>query len=159
MKKLIAGIALFVSITLLGTSAWAGKHTQRRGTAAEAQDMVKRAIAFFDKVGDEAFNYFTNTPAPDFRKDDLYIFVLKDAEGGPLVAHGATPSLVGREVVTLIDPDDLNIGRAILDKATAQDAWVDYGWKDPISGKVVSKSSWVVRHKATYIFGCGIYKP
>ena len=159
MKKLIAGIALIVSITLLGTSAWAGKHAQRRGTAAEARDMVKRAIAFFDKKGEKAaFDRFTNTPAPDFRKDDLYIFVLKDAEGGALVAHGATPSLVGREVVTLIDPDDLNIGKALLDKATAQGAWVDYGWKDPISGKVVSKSSWVVRHKGL-IFGCGIYKP
>ena len=159
MKNPIAGIALFVSIALLGTSAWAGKHTQRRGTAAEAQDMVKRAIAFFDKMGEKvAFDRFTQNPAPEFKKADLYIVVLRAVEGGPIVAHGETPSLVGRDVVKMLDAEGLNIGKAILEKVTAQGTWVDYKWKDPLTEKSMQKSSWVVRHKG-YIFGCGIYKP
>ena len=159
MKKLIAGIALFVSITLLGTSAWADKHTQRRGTAAEAQDMVKRAIAFFDNAGEKtAFNHFTYNPASEFKKADLYIFVLRAVEGAPIVAHGESPSLVGRDVVKMLDAEGLNIGKAILEKVTAQGTWVDYKWKDPLTEKLIQKSSWVVRHKG-YVFGCGIYKP
>ena len=159
MKKAAVNIALIVSLLLPAASALADKHGQKRGTPAQAQAMVAKAVALFDKEGAEAaFDRLTNRPGAEFRNADLYIFVLKADKGGPLVAHGATPSLVGREVVTLIDPDGLNIGRAILDKATAKGAWVDYGWKDPISGKVVPKSSWVVRHKGL-IFGCGIYKP
>ena len=159
MKNPIAGIALFVSIALLGTSTWAGKHAQRRGTAAEAQDMVKRAIAFFDSAGEKAaFDRFTNSPAPEFKKADLYIFVLRAVEGGPIVAHGESPSLVGRDVVKMLDAEGLNIGKAILEKVTAQGTWVDYKWADPLSKKSMQKSSWVVRHKG-YIFGCGIYKP
>ena len=97
MKRLIAAIALFASIALIGTPAWAGKHAQRRGTAAEARDMVKRAIAFFDKVGARmAFNHFTYNPAPEFKKADLYIFVLRVVEGGPIVAHGAYPDRIGK---------------------------------------------------------------
>ena len=159
MKKLMAGIALIVSIALLGTPAWAGKHAQRRGTAAEAQAMVKRAIAFFDKVGARmAFNHFTYNPAPEFKKADLYIFVFTMVEGGPLVAHGASPSLVGRDVVKMIDAEGLNIGKALLEKVTTEGTWVDYKWRDPLTGKLLQKSSWVVRHKG-YVFGCGIYKP
>ena len=75
-----------------------------------------------------------------------------------IVAHARTRSLIGVNATTLIDPGGLNIGRAIRDKATAKGAWVDYGWKDPLTGKVVPKSSWVVRHKG-HIFGCGIHKP
>ena len=41
--------------------------------------------------------------------------------------------------------------------ATTNGAWVDYRWEDPLTGKVVPKSSWVVLHNG-YIFGCGIYK-
>ena len=149
MNKSIAGIALFASIALIGTSAWAGKHVQRRSTAAEAQDMVKRAIAFFDSAGEKAaFDRFTNSPAPEFKKADLYIFVLKAVEGGPIVAHGAFPDRIGKNAAT---PD-------LVDDATPRGAWVDYKWKDPLTEKFMQKSSWVVRHKG-YVFGCGIYKP
>ena len=149
MKRLIAAIALFASIALIGTPAWAGKHAQRRGTAAEARDMVKRAIAFFDKVGARmAFKHFTYNPAPEFKKADLYIFVLRVVEGGPIVAHGAYPDRIGKNAAT----------PALVDDAAPQGAWVDYRFKDPLTEKFMQKSSWVVRHKG-YVFGCGIYKP
>ena len=160
MKKVVTvNIALIVSFALLAAAAFAGKHEQKRGTPAQAQAMVVKAVALYDEKGAEAaFDRFTRRPGSEFRRADLYIFVIKADKGGSILAHAATPSLVGSDAVTLLDPNGLNIGRAILDKATAQGAWVDYGWEDPLSGKVVPKSSWVVRHKG-HIFGCGIYKP
>ena len=150
---------LIVSILILATPALAGKHGQKRGTPAQAQAMVAKAVALFDKAGMKAaFDRFTNRPGREFRHLDLYIFVVKAEEGARIVAHGVDRSLIGKNATTLVDPGGLNIGRAFLEKATAKGTWVDYGWKDPLTGKVVPKSSWVVLHKG-YIFGCGIYKP
>ncbi len=158
-KTFIATITILVSLLLIATPALADKHAQKRGTPAQAQAMVAKAVALFEEKGlKAAFDRFTNRPGAEFNHLDLYIFVLKDAEGARIVAHAQTRSIIGTNASTLIDPGGLNIGRAILDKATAKGAWVDYGWKDPLTGKVVPKSSWAVRHKG-FIFGCGIHKP
>ena len=150
---------IILSLLLLASPALADKHAQKRGTPAEAQAMVAKAVALFEEAGMKAaFDRFTNRPGADFKHLDLYIFVLKAEEGARIVAHAQTRSLIGTKATTLIDPNGLNIGRAALEKATAKGAWVDYGWKDPLTGKTVPKSSWAVRHKG-FIFGCGIHKP
>ncbi len=152
-------IALIICLLLLAAPALADKHAQKRGTPAQAQAMVAKAIALFDQEGMKAaFDRFTNRPGAEFKHLDLYIFVLEAAEGARIVAHAQTRSLIGTNASTLIDPGGLNIGNAALAKATAKGAWVDYGWKDPLTGKVVLKSSWAVLHKG-YIFGCGVHKP
>ena len=152
-------IVLIVSSLFLAAPALAGKHAQKRGTPAEAQVMVAKAVALFEEAGMKAaFDRFTNRPGAEFNHLDLYIFVLKAEEGARIVAHAQTRSIIGTKATTLIDPDGLNIGRAILAKAKPEGAWVDYGWKDPLTGKTVPKSSWVVRHKGL-IFGCGIHQP
>ena len=156
---LLLKIALIVSLLLIASPAFAEEQVQKRGTPAQAQVMVAKAVALFEKAGMKAaFDRFTNRPGAEFNHLDLYIFVLKDAGGARIVAHAQTRSIIGTDATTLIDPDGLNIGRAILAKAKPEGAWVDYGWKDPLTGKVVPKSSWVVRHKG-FIFGCGIHKP
>ncbi len=158
-KTFIATITILVSLLLIAAPAFADKHKQKRGTPAQARAMVARAVALFDKEGMRAaFDRFTNRPGAEFNHLDLYIFVLKAEKGARIVSHAQTRSIIGTDAASLIDPNGLNIGRAILDKATAKGAWVDYGWKDPLTGKVVPKSSWVVRHKG-HIFGCGIHKP
>ena len=160
MKKTAAlKIAFFVSALSICAPAFAEEHAQKRGTPAEAQAMVAKAIALFEEKGAEAaFDRFTNSPGKEFKHLDLYIFVGKAEEGARIVAHAVDRSLIGTEATTLIDPNGLNIGRAFLEKATPQGAWVDYGWKDPLTGKVAPKSSWVILHKG-YIFGCGVHKP
>ena len=158
-KTFLLKIVLIISILILAAPALAGERAQKRGTPAQAQAMVARAVALFEEKGlQAAFDRFTNRPGAEFNHLDLYIFVLKAEEGARIVAHARTRSLIGVNAATLIDPAGLSIGRAILDKATVKGAWVDYGWKDPLTGKVVPKSSWVVRHKG-HIFGCGIHKP
>ena len=154
---LLIKIALIASVLLLSAPAFAEE--QKRGTPAQAQAMVAKAVALFDKVGMKAaFDRISNRPAPEFKHLDLYIFVLKAEKGARIVAHAQTRSLIGTNASTLIDPGGLNIGHAILAKVKPEGVWVDYGWKDPITGEVAPKSSWAVLHKG-YIFGCGIHKP
>ena len=54
--------------------------------------------------------------------------------------------------------DGYAYGKEFFAKATEQGAWVDYKWKDPMTGEVLPKSSWLVLHDG-FIFGSGIYKP
>ncbi len=158
-NALILKITLAASLLLLAAPALAKGQKQKRGAPADAQAMVAKAVALFDRAGRQAaFDRITNRPGAEFNHLDLYIFVLKAEEGARIVAHAQTRSLIGVNAAALIDPNGLNIGRAILAGAKPEGAWVDYGWKDPLTGKVVPKSSWVVRHKG-HIFGCGVHKP
>ena len=127
---------------------------ESRGTAEEAQAMVAKAIAAFDKDGTAAFTAIT-APSKTFIDRDLYVFVF---DKDKIVAHGFEAELVGTKADTLVDVAGKKFGVEFVEKATPEGVWVDYIWRDPISNKEVAKSSWVVRHK-DYVFGTGIYKP
>jgi cytochrome c len=127
---------------------------ESRGTADEAKAMVAKAIEAFDKDGTASFVAFT-APDKTYVDRDLYVFVFDKEK---LVAHGFDAKLVGTKADTLADVNGKKFGVEFLEKATPDGAWVDYVWRDPISGKDVAKSSWVVAHQG-YVFGTGIYKP
>lgn len=128
---------------------------ETRGTAAEAKAMVARAIAAYDAQGTAVFADMS-APSTQFRDRDLYVFVI-----GPdnlLVAHGVDAGRIGSNTAETLDSTGKAFGKEMIDKATEQGLWIDYLWPDPLTGRDVQKSSWVVRY-AGYIFGCGIYKP
>ena len=117
MKKAVAvNIALIVSLVLLAASAWAGKHGQKRDTAAQAQAMVAKAVALLDKEGaNAAFDRFTHRPGSDFRHADLYIFVLKADKGDPLARrprHSGQGHGQGRMGGLRVEGPHLREGRA-----------------------------------------------
>jgi cytochrome c len=124
-----------------------------RGTAEEAKAMVARAIAAYDEKGEAVFADIT-APSTMFIDRDLYVFVVGPDRRN--VAHGADAGRVGVDLSTAVDVDGKPYGQEFFAKATEEGAWVDYKWKDPLTGQVQPKSSWVVRHDG-YIFGCGIY--
>lgn len=127
-----------------------------RGTAAQAKALVAKAIGIYDHAGREAAFAAIQDPKGDLVDHDLYVFVY-----GPkrtVVAHGSNPALVGTDVDGLVDEDGLHFGTRFMDEAIQSGSWMDYKWHDPVSGKVLPKSSWIVRHDG-YVFGAGIYKP
>lgn len=140
----------------LGALLSAPALAQERGSAEEARELVTRAIAYYDAQGrDAAFRAFEAADS-DFKRKDLYIFVY-----GPertIVSHGADPSLVGRPGDSFVDVDGVRFGTMFLDDSVPEGSWMDYKWQDPVSGEVLQKSSWIVRHDA-YVFGAGFYKP
>jgi len=125
------------------------------GTTTEAQGMVAKAIALYREKGPVAFETM-NRGEQGFLDRDLYIFVI-----GPdnrTVVHAADNSHIGADLSTQTDAEGQPFGKAIVERASADGAWVDYKWPNPATGAVESKSSWVVRYDG-YIFGCGVYTP
>lgn len=143
----------FLAVIVLGwpAASWAD---ETRGTAEQAQALVAKAIDFYDSEGKAAL---AKISAPDngFHDRDLYVFVI-----GPdhkIVARALDPSRIGLDVTEQRDADGHAYGEDFVARASAEGAWVDYRFMDPISGEPLAKSSWLVLH-AGYIFGCGIYK-
>jgi cytochrome c len=127
------------------------------GTAAEAEAMVKKAIAFFKANGkDKAFQEF-NKGGSGFKKDDLYVWV-SDMKM-TVLSHGANDKLIGKELIGLKDSNGKLFMKEIADMAKAKGTgWVDYTWTNPVSKKVEKKSTFF-QHSDDLIFACGIYKP
>lgn len=127
----------------------------RRGTKAEAQAMVGRAIALFDRLGPGPAFKRMNDPKGSFHDRDLYVFVV-----GPdkqVVVQGADPRRIGLNITKIKDSRGALYGIAMLKAATPTGAWVDYWRRDPLTGKDLPKHSWVRLHRG-YVFGVGVYK-
>jgi cytochrome c len=127
-----------------------------QGTAAEAEAMVKKAVAHIKAAGaDKAYDEFTN--GKDFKDRDLYIIVY-DLNGKNL-AQGANPRLVGKDLIGLKDPDGKPIIQLFVDLAKAKGkGWVEgYKFMNPVTKKMEAKAMYLERVGDTLV-GCGIYK-
>ena len=127
-----------------------------QGTAAEAEAMVKKAVAFIKANGPEkAYEEFTN--GKSFKDRDLYIIVY-DLNGKNL-AQGANPKLVGKDLIGLKDPNGRLIIKEFVDVAKDKGkGWVEgYKFLNPVSQKIEGKAMYLERLGDTLV-GCGIYK-
>jgi cytochrome c len=126
------------------------------GTAAEAEALVKKAIAHINEAGPEkAYDDFTN--GKDFKDRDLYIIVY-DLNGKNL-AQGANPKLVGKDLIGLKDPDGKPLIQMFVDLAKSKGkGWVEgYKFMNPVSQKIEKKAMYLERQGETFV-GAGIYK-
>lgn len=126
------------------------------GTAAEAEAMVKKAVAFIKANGpDKAYEEFTN--GKGFKDRDLYVIVY-DLNGKNL-AQGANPKLVGKDLIGLKDPNGRLIIKEFVDLAKAKGkGWVEgYKFLNPVTQKLEEKAMYLERVGDTLV-GCGIYK-
>jgi cytochrome c len=132
-----------------------GLYHAARHTAEDAQAMVQKAIDHFHNKGAEATIAMVNSGAPEFRRDELYVFMV-----GPdrmTIANGADVTRVGLDAASIKDIDGKPFGKEMLERATAEGAWVEYKFKNPVSGEIEQKISWV-RKVDGFIFGSGVYK-
>ena len=123
---------------------------------ADAKALIEKGVAFYKANGPEkAFAEFSN-PKGQFTKGDLYIFVI-DAKG-KVFAHGGNAKLVGQDVSELKDADGKFFMKEIIKTANEKGkGWVDYKWMNPVTKKVVDKTTYVEKIDG-YVFGCGVYK-
>ena len=130
-------------------------HAGERATAAEAQAMVKKAVAYLQKNGPQKAYAEFNNPQGQFRDRDLYLVVF-DMQGNGL-AH-VNPRLVGKPTGDIRDADGKQIFHAQRKLALEQGkGWVDYKWPNPVGGKIEQKSTYLER-VGDIIIMCGIYK-
>ncbi|MCX5815758.1 MAG: cache domain-containing protein [Proteobacteria bacterium] len=149
MKKML--VAIVMCMFLMGVVG----EVIAAGTAAEAEAMVKKGAAYIKANGkDKALKEFTD--GTQFKKDDLYIFVL-DPKGLTL-AHGGNPKLVGKDMSGLKDATDKFFIKDIVEGAKAKGSgWVDYKWTNPVTKKIEDKSTYYMMSD-NMVLGCGIYK-
>jgi hypothetical protein len=143
---------------LLLATIWAiapGAAAADRGTAAEAQTMVARAIQSFDTEGAEKTFAEINAQDPAFMDRGLYVFVI--GPDGLIVALAGDIKRIGVYLRDVEDHTGRPYGQMILHEASADGVWVAYDRLDYVSNAVLPKLSWAVRHQG-YIFGVGIYK-
>jgi hypothetical protein len=152
MKKLFVGMIFAASAAFAILSA-APAAAAGLASPDEAKELALKAAGFLRANGpDKAFPAFT-AQGNEWHDRDLYVFVYDDT--GHAVAHGGNPALVGKSLIDLKDVDGVSFVRAII---AVQDAgWVDYKWKNPVTGTVGLKTSYIVKVD-TYRVGVGAYK-
>ena len=124
----------------------------------EAKALVDKAIAHIQQVGaKQAFRDFNQSTGP-WIKGELYL-IANDFDGKNLV-QGSNPGLVGKNLWHLKSPDGKFVLRESVELArTKGSGWLDYQWHNPLTGRIESKTAYVVRIPGMDAFiSCGVYK-
>jgi signal transduction histidine kinase len=143
--------SVVISLAMLGVA-----HAEDRGTAAEAEAMVKKAVAYLKANGNEkAYEEFTN--GKTFKDRDLYVIVYD--LNGKCLAQGANAKLVGKDLIGLKDPDGKPIIKMFADLAKEKGkGWVEgYKFMNPVTQKIEGKAMYLER-VGDVLVGSGIYK-
>lgn len=130
--------AIALTLTLLTGPALAAD----KGSAQEAEDMVRRAVALVKSEGPEkAYAAFTAKDDPRFHDRDLYVHVY-DAEGKCL-AHGLGAGMVGRSAIDLQDADGKYFMRERVQLTKAGKPFsYDLKFMSPVSKKIEPKTNY-----------------
>jgi cytochrome c len=114
---------------------------EAKSNPADAQKMVAKAAAYLKAQGKEkAFTEFCNTQG-QFRKGELYVFVL-DMKAD-ILAHGSKRKMIGKGSFDLTDPEGKHFLKEIVDVAKSRESgWVTYKWTNPVTKKVEQKTTY-----------------
>jgi len=125
-------------------------------TRDDAVKMVEKASVYLGAYGKDKFIAEVNVKDGRFHQGELYVFVTDLTY--TMLAHPVNPKLIGQYIVDVPDVDGKLYRKEIVRVAKTQGrGWVDYKYKNPVSGKVEPKTSFVSR-AGDFIIICGIYK-
>jgi hypothetical protein len=150
MQKLMMLMAAFAAAFSFNAHAAAD-----RGSAAEAQALVKKAVAYYQKNGREkSIVEFQKQPGP-FVDRDLYVTVYNMQ--GDALSH-INPKMVGKNMIDLRDADGVYLIRDRVEAAKkGESGWQEYKFFNPVSKKVEPKRMYWEKHD-NIIFAAGAYK-
>jgi signal transduction histidine kinase len=149
-SALIAGFQVYSTTTVAADT---------HGTEAEAQQMVKKAVALIKSgTPESAYKAFTEHPDGAFKDRDLYVFVY-DFQGNCL-AQGANPKMVGKNLIELKDMDGnfLIKGQIDMVKAKKSGWYGPYKFNNPVSNKLDVKKSYCEQGAGDTMVCVGIYQ-
>lgn len=129
---------------------------QTQATAAEATAMVKKGVAFIKANGKDKAYAEISAKGGQFSDRDLYLVVY--GIDGVVLAHGANPKMIGKNLIDLKDIDGKAFVKERVDLAKSKGTfWQDYKFTNPVSKKIEPKSAYCEKLDETVICG-GIYK-
>ncbi|MFC5511481.1 cache domain-containing protein [Massilia jejuensis] len=126
-------------------------------TEKDAVAMVERGAAFIKAKGKIEMMKRLQARDQAFAQGALHID-LRDVKTGIVLAHPYNPSIVGLDLTDVPDANGKKYRRAIIELATAKGkGWVDYQYKDPATGKIEQKSTYILLVDGV-VLEAGIYK-
>ncbi|MCC7702431.1 cache domain-containing protein [Janthinobacterium sp. GW460P] len=151
MKRLFTGSLLFLAFAGGSVSA-AVEPTEKDAIA-----MAERGAAFMKAHGKEEMMKKITAKDPDFVQGSLYVD-MRDIKTGIVLAHPINPSIVGKDLTDVPDANGKKYRREIIELAQKQGkGWVDYQYKNPTSGKIEPKTTYILRVNDV-VLEAGIYK-
>jgi len=149
-------IKIFAVAAALAALVTFDAQAQDKATAAEAEAMVKKAVAFLKANGpDKSYAEFNNKKG-QFVDRDLYIVVY--TLDGKCLSHGANEKLIGKDLSEAQDVDGKYYMKERIELAKAkQTFWQDYKFTNPVTKKIEPKQMYCEKVDASVVCG-GIYK-
>ena len=150
--KLIATATAALCLALAATPALANGPTEKDAIA-----MVERGVALVKAKGKDEMIKKINAKDGEYVQGELYID-MRDLKSGIVLAHPYNPSIVGKDLTDVPDANGKKYRREIIDLAAAKGkGWVDYQYKNPSSGKIEPKTTYIQRVD-DIVLEAGIYK-
>jgi signal transduction histidine kinase len=151
MKHLITGSLLCLALTSVAVSA------ATEPTEKDAIAMAERGAAFIKAHGKEEMIKKLIAKDPDFVQGSLYVD-MRDIKTGIVLAHPINPAIVGKDLTDVPDANGKKYRREIIELAQKQGkGWVDYLYKNPVSGKIEPKTTYILRVNDV-VLEAGLYK-
>jgi signal transduction histidine kinase len=140
------------ALTLSCAGALAAEPTEKDAIA-----MAERGAAMVKAKGrDEVMKRIT-AKDPEFVQGSLYID-MRDVKTGIVLAHPYNPSIVGKDLTDVPDANGKKYRREIIELAAAKGkGWVDYQYKNPTTGKIEPKTTYILLVDGV-VLEAGLYK-
>ncbi|MDR7050292.1 signal transduction histidine kinase [Duganella sp. 3397] len=126
-------------------------------TEKDAIAMAERGAAFIKAHGKDEMIRKVAARDPSFIQGSLYVDI-RDLNTGIVLAHPVNPSIVGKDLTDVPDASGKKYRREIIDLAAKKGSgWVDYQYKNPATGKLEPKTTYILR-VGDIVLEAGIYK-
>jgi len=126
-------------------------------TEKDAIAMVERGVALVKAKGKDEMMKKINAKDAEYVQGELYMDI-RDLKTGIVLAHPYNPSIVGKDLTDVPDANGKKYRREIIELAAAKGkGWVDYQYKNPTSGKIEPKTTFIQRVDDV-VLEVGIYK-
>ena len=150
MKLLVTAMSLCLAFA--ATTAHAAEPTEKDAIA-----MVERGVEVVKTKGKEEMMKLINAKDPAFVQGSLYID-MRDVKTGIVLAHPINQSIVGKDLTDVPDASGKKYRREIIELAAkSKKGWVDYQYKNPTSGKIEPKTTYIQLVDGV-VLEAGIYK-
>jgi len=148
MKTLIA--AAVAALRVL--PAYAAEPTDKDAIA-----MVEKGAAYIKAHGKDEFIKKIAARDPEYLQGALYVDI-RDINTGIVLAHPINPSIVGKDLTDIPDASGKKYRREIIELAAKKGhGWVDYQYKNPTTGKIEPKTTYVLK-VGDVVLEAGLYK-
>ncbi len=139
-------------------SAGTAHYRLQQGTADEAVALVRRVIEHCRRVGLRQGLRDASAPDNPFRDRDLYVSGHDDRHQLVCLSGTSATRRIGQDETDLLDGAGMHVVRKIVEVGQQGGGWFDYNFRNPATGELAPKTSYVERHEGVN-FLCGVYKP